>query len=82
MNLHFENSKEIPEITGEVHKIAHGPGEPGIRPGIHITNGNLILDFGQPIQYLGLTQQEAHAMVAALLVSTFEANDQPKQTAN
>ncbi len=82
MNLHFENSKEIPEIKGEIHKVAHAPDEPGIRPGIHITNGNLILDFGQPLQYLGLTTEEAKHMVVGLLMSIMSAEDQSKQTAN
>lgn len=58
-----------PEITGTVHKVQRGPEDDGIRFGVHVEGTSIILDFGQPIQYLGLTMDDMHKLIMGLVAT-------------
>jgi len=71
-----------PEINGEVYKIQRGPedlADNKINPGIHVERGNVILDFRKPIQYLGLTSDEAKAYVMALVAAIHLADNEAEE---
>ena len=55
---------------GEIHHVRRAADDKeGIQPGIFAENGNLILDFGKPIQYLGMTKDESQAFITGLMMA-------------
>lgn len=55
---------------GEIHHVKRSDGDTeGLQPGIFVENGNLIIDMGKPIQYLGLTANEAQGFIMGLMAA-------------
>lgn len=68
MPINFITDEDAPKITGKIHRVKHSKDDPeGLRMGIHIEGGNLILDMGQSIQYLGMSIDEAKAFTIAMV---------------
>lgn len=68
------NDTEKPPITGPIHKVKRSRDEEAtgltIEFGIHVENGMLVLDFGKPIQYLGLTIDDAKGAIMGMMAAT------------
>jgi len=75
-------SLEVPEINGVIHKIRHKGNTEGLQVGIHIINGNLILDLGEAVQYVGMSQDEAMSFGAGLMAIASSAGEKPKAPLN
>jgi hypothetical protein len=75
-------SMKAPEIKGVIHKIRHKGDTDGLTVGIHIINGNLILDLGEAVQYVGMSPDEAMSFGAGLMAIASGAGEQPKAPLN
>ena len=81
-NQHVEPGGPAPEITGVIHKVRHKGETEGLRVGVHIVNGNLVLDLSEPVQYVGLTPDEARSFGAGIMAIATQADETPKAILN